>query len=109
MGSVTVARLFQMSPHLRREKPVGALLVTGQIDHNVTRYSNWFIQKLLLEYTVMLRRLFESAGSFLQALIVIQLLAAAAVAASALLFCSAMACYRVCQSAWVHLFSKPFP
>ena len=57
----------------------------------------------------MLRRIFQSACEFFQALILVQLLAAAAVAVSALLYFVVMTCLRVVQSAWVHLFSRPFP
>jgi len=57
----------------------------------------------------MLRRLFQSACELFQALILVQLLAAAAVVVSALLYFVVMTCFRAVQTAWVHLFSRPFP
>ena len=61
------------------------------------------------EVVIMLRRLFQSACELFQALILVQLLAAAAVVVSALLYFVVMTCFRAVQSAWVHLFSRPFP
>lgn len=57
----------------------------------------------------MLKRLFESLCEFFQALILVQLLFAAAMAVAVLLYFVVMTSFRVIQAAWVHLFSRPFP
>ncbi len=57
----------------------------------------------------MLKRLFESFSDFLQAMILVQLLFAAAIAVSVLLYFVILTCFRVVQTAWVHLFSRPWP
>jgi hypothetical protein len=57
----------------------------------------------------MLKRLFEFMCDFLQALILVQLLFAAAMAVAVLLYFVVMTSFRVIQAAWVHLFSRPFP
>lgn len=57
----------------------------------------------------MLKRTFQSACEFFQALILVQLLAAAAVAVSVLLYFVVLTCFRVVQTAWIHLFSRSWP
>jgi membrane protein insertase Oxa1/YidC/SpoIIIJ len=57
----------------------------------------------------MLKRLFESMCDLLQAMILVQLLFAAAVAVALLLYFVVMTSFRVIQAAWTHLFSRPFP
>lgn len=57
----------------------------------------------------MLKRIFQSACEFFQALILVQLLAAAAVAVSVLLYFVALTCFRLVQTAWIHIFGRPWP
>ena len=57
----------------------------------------------------MLKRVFESLCEFFQALILAQLLFAAAIAVAVLLYFVAMTSFRVVQAVWFHLFSRPFP
>ena len=57
----------------------------------------------------MLKRAFESLCDLLQAMILVQLLFAAAMAVAVLLYFVVMTSVRVIQSAWVHMFSRPFP
>jgi hypothetical protein len=57
----------------------------------------------------MLKRIFESISAFFQAAILVQLLLAAAVAVSVLLYFVVLTCFRVVQTAWIHLFSRPWP
>jgi hypothetical protein len=57
----------------------------------------------------MLKRIFQSLSNFLQALILVQLLLAATVAVSVLLYFVVLTCFRVVQTAWIHLFSRSWP
>lgn len=56
----------------------------------------------------MLKRIFESICDFLQAVILVQLLFAAAVAVSVLVYFVAMSGFRIVQVAWTYIFCKPF-
>jgi hypothetical protein len=57
----------------------------------------------------MLKRAFDFLCDFLQALILVQLLFAAAIAVSVLLYFVILTSFRVIQTVWVHLFSRPWP
>jgi len=56
----------------------------------------------------MLKRLFESLCDLLQALILVQLLFAAAVVVTVVVACASLTAFRIIEMAWSYIFCKPF-
>jgi len=56
----------------------------------------------------MLKRIFESLCDFLQALILVQLLYAAAVVVTVVVACVGLTAFRIIQMAWSYVFCEPF-